>query len=122
MEETLGGDAENHPSPDNSTEDALVSLLFRFLYSVLDFETEISRRTTRFFSTKQTYTRTLCVSSFEATLRISCISLASTNAISSNPSKPRDFLDRLKRFLNRDKDRDLITRARVIILRAYKDS
>lgn len=122
MEETLGGDAENHPSPDNSTEDALVSLLFRFLYSVLDFETEISRRTTRFFSTKQTYTRTLCVSSFEATLRISCISLASTNAVSSNPSKPRDFLDRLKRFLNRDKDRDLITRARVIILRAYKDS
>lgn len=122
MEETLGGDAENHPSPDNSTEDALVSLLFRFLYSVLDFETEISRRTTRFFSTKQTYTRTLCVSSFEATLRISCISLASTDAVSSNPSKPRDFLDRLKRFLNRDKDRDLITRARVIILRAYKDS
>lgn len=122
MEETLGGDAENHPSPDNSTEDALVSLLFRFLYSVLDFETEISRRTTRFFSTKQTYTRTLCVSSFEATLRISCISLASTNAVSSNPSRPRDFLDRLKRFLNRDKDRDLITRARVIILRAYKDS
>lgn len=122
MEETLGGDAENHPSPDNSTEDTLVSLLFRFLYSVLDFETEISRRTTRFFSTKQTYTRTLCVSSFEATLRISCISLASTNAVSSNPSKPRDFLDRLKRFLNRDKDRDLITRARVIILRAYKDS
>lgn len=122
MEETLGGDAENHPSPDNSTEDALVSLLFRFLYSVLDFETEISRRTTRFFSTKQTYTRTLCFSSFEATLRISCISLASTNAVSSNPSKPRDFLDRLKRFLNRDKDRDLITRARVIILRAYKDS
>lgn len=49
-------------------------------------------------------------------------SLASTNAVSSNPSKPRDFLDRLKRFLNRDKDRDLITRARVIILRAYKDS
>lgn len=37
-------------------------------------------------------------------------------------SRPRDFLDRLKRFLNRDKDRDLITRARVIILRAYKDS
>lgn len=66
---------ENHPSPDNSTEDALVSLVSRFLYSVFGFGTEISRRTTRvFFDETNLHSNSLCLL-FRGHASNSCISL-----------------------------------------------